>query len=135
MVTPHNARKPYLNGYNVELEGKVLRPNSVYEHRDTGSFDPTKDAPPHPQKWIDTFFDDLEFLADPTGCGEITDVFNIFPVMLKQYAKPIQIGDKKFKSMREAADFLGKPPATLRKFVRDKRFDVLEKWFDNKKDL
>jgi hypothetical protein len=88
-------------------------------------FDPTKDKPVENQRWVETFWDELLMLVDPTGNEVLTEMIHPFN------PKPQKIGGMKFKSMEAVAKYVDKPAPVVQKLIREKRFDVIKTWMED----
>lgn len=115
----------HLDHPEVELRGDVLSPNQMYEHRDTGTFDPTKDVPAQEQFWGESWWDNLVILVDPTGAGRVTDTG--FPPPTQLFGKQITILGKEFNTISQAAEYAGQSPDKVRRLIRSGRLEEVEK--------
>jgi hypothetical protein len=104
------------------LEG-ILRPSKVREHRDTGKFEPTFDLPPSRQSWIETDYDVLLEMVDPTGEEKITEVGAPPPIYTH---RPVRLLDTVFPNALIASQVLGIKPSTIQRYAKHGRLPQLD---------
>jgi hypothetical protein len=105
----------------VCLDGTILRPGKIIEHRSIEMMVPDFDVAPHHQSWVDGEMIVLDDLVDPTGNGTITTgmmpFFQWLSVQKKRHPEHVVVGRRFFPDKKTAMDRLGISEKDLKKLL------------------